>query len=322
MSTEDETRAERAPPVAAKGRKWSNYAGVSWSSQNTPAWRTHVWDPQTELLQQVGSYASEEDAARAYDRAAVKIHGPGAELNFLGETPGEQQQQQMSSRYIGVRWIKSSAKWCAELRDRSAKRTRRQYLGSFVSEADAARAYDHATVRAHGPGVQRNFPGEPLPAVCEEPRQQRGSSRYLGVSWDKCGSAWRVCVYDGQTRRPQNVGRYASEEDAARAYDFAAVQQRGKGTERNFPGEDISELPVAVERRKQPRGSSCFLGVSWDKFHSAWHASMWDQQTKCSQHIGRYASKEDAARAYDFAVVQARGPGTERNFPGEEIRLE
>jgi hypothetical protein len=42
-----------------------------------------------------------------------------------------------------------------------------------------------------------------------------------------------------------------------------------------------------------------------------------DPQTKRTRHVGRYASEEDAARAYDCAAVQAHGPGAKRNFPGE-----
>jgi hypothetical protein len=42
-----------------------------------------------------------------------------------------------------------------------------------------------------------------------------------------------------------------SQEDAARAYDYAAVQAHGPGAERNFPGEAINELPVTLgEERK------------------------------------------------------------------------
>jgi hypothetical protein len=42
----------------------------------------------------------------------------------------------------------------------------------------------------------------------------------------------------------QSIGYYASVEDAARAYDCAAVQAHGPDAKRNFPGEDVSEPPV------------------------------------------------------------------------------
>ncbi|KAG1678271.1 hypothetical protein FOA52_013892 [Chlamydomonas sp. UWO 241] len=117
-----------------------------------------------------------------------------------------------------------------------------------------------------------------------------------------------------QTKRQQHIGTYASEEDAARAYDCAAVKLHGPGyTKRNFPGELISQPPVARGDKMRERKTSRFIGVD-----SAWMASLWDPQSKRQQHIGTYASEEDAARAYDCAAVKLHGPGhTKRNFPGE-----
>jgi hypothetical protein len=119
------------------------------------------------------------------------------------------------------------------------------------------------------------------------------------------------------------VQRQAAEaavaEDAARAYDCTAVQVHGLGAERSFPGEAISEAPVSKGDELQQRKSSKYLGVSWDKAKSSFRVDLWDPQTKRSRFIGTYASEEDAARAYDCAVVQARGPGAELNFPGEVV---
>jgi hypothetical protein len=150
-------------------------------------------------------------------------------------------------------------------------------------------------------------------------KREGSSSRYVGVSWKKADSSWEVQLYDPQTKRQRRIGSYASEDDAARAYDCAAVQARGPGAQRNFPGEDISELPATVGEERKQRISSHYVGVSWCKASSSWIVRLWDPQTKRQRHIGRYASEEDAARAYDCAAVQARGPGVERNFPGETI---
>jgi hypothetical protein len=82
-------------------------------------------------------------------------------------------------------------------------------------------------VQALRPGAERNFPGENIsepPETVGEERKQCKSSRYIGVSWHKARSAWHVRnMYDPQTKRRQYIGSYASEEDAARAYDCAAV---------------------------------------------------------------------------------------------------
>jgi hypothetical protein len=81
-----------------------------------------------------------------------------------------------------------------------------------------------------------------------------------------------------QTKRRHHIGSYASEEDAARAYDFAAVQARGPGAKRNFPGEAISEMPVTVGAQKKQRSSSRYVGVCWDKVSSSWVVNLWDPQ--------------------------------------------
>jgi hypothetical protein len=289
-----------------KQRSSSRYRGVSWHKA-TSSWQVRLWDPQTKRSRSNTFFASEDDAARAYDCAAVQAHGPDAKRNFPGEaiselplTVGEERKQRSSSRYHGVCWHKARSSWRVQITDPQTKR--QKHIGCFASEEDAARAYDCAAVQAHGPGAKRNFPGEDiseLPETVGDKQKQRSSSGYIGVSWNTANLSWRVQLTDPQTKRSRKIGCYASEEDAARAYDFAAVQAHGPGAERNFLGEAISEAPETVgEKRKQLR----------------------DPQTKRSRSDSCFASEEDAARAYDCAAVQARGPGAERNFPGEAIR--
>jgi hypothetical protein len=155
-------------------------------------------------------------------------------------------------------------------------------------------------------------------AYLKDPQTKR-KSRYLGVCWDKANTSWNAYLRDPQTKRNQHIGCYDSEEDAARAYDFAAVQALGPGAKCNFPEEAISKPPVSRGEEKKQRGSSRYIGVSWDKRRDSWRVQLADPQTKRNQRIGCYDSEEDAARAYDFAAVQARGSGAKRNFPAEDI---
>jgi hypothetical protein len=304
----------------------SRYVGVTREERRS-SWKVSVTDPQTKRSRYVGCFASEEDAARAYDCAAVQAHGPGAKRNFpdvaiseLPATVGGERKQRTSSRYLGVSWHKATSSWAVSLTDPQTKR--RQSVGYFASEEDAARAYDCAAVQAHGPASKRNFPAEAIskpPVTKGDERKQCNSSRYLGVSWHKATSSWAVSLTDPQTKRRQSVGYFASEEDAARAYDCAAVQVNGPASKRNFPGEAISEPPVSLGEQRKQRSSSRFIGVMWHKASSSFRVELYDSQTKSKRHIGCYTSEEDAARAYDHAVVEAHGPDAKRNFPGEVI---
>jgi hypothetical protein len=70
------------------------------------------------------------------------------------------------------------------------------------------------------------------------------SSDYRGVSWNKGRSAWAAILWNPQTKRTQHIGLYVSEEDAARAYDCAAVKLHGPDwPRRNFPDE-LNEPPT------------------------------------------------------------------------------
>ncbi|KAG1654545.1 hypothetical protein FOA52_008401 [Chlamydomonas sp. UWO 241] len=310
------------PEGAKRQRGSSRYIGVCWNEAKS-AWRVRVMDPVTKSRRHIGRYASEEDAARAYDCAAVQAHGPDAKRNFpdeaISELPailGEQRKQRSSSRFVGVCWNKAHSSWLASLWDPQTKRQR--HIGYFASEEDAARAYDCAAVHVLGAGTRRNFPDEAIsemPVTLGVEQKQRSSSRFIGVSWNKANSSWHVRLTDPQTKRSRSVGNFTSEEDAARAYDCAVVQVRGPSAKRNFPDEPISELPVLVGEKRKQRGSSRFVGVSWSKSSSVWHVKLTDPITKRSRHIGCFVDEVDAAKAYDRAAVLARGPGAKRNFP-------
>lgn len=61
-----------------------------------------------------------------------------------------------------------------------------------------------------------------------------GRSKYRGVAWDKRNSRWRASVTkDG---RRKNLGRFDTEEAAARAYDAAARATHLNFAALNFPG--------------------------------------------------------------------------------------
>lgn len=71
---------------------------------------------------------------------------------------------------------------------------------------------------------------------CANARTRQGcSSRYKGVGWNKSAGAWRARIY--YRRREYVLGRFEREEEAARAYDAAAVAVYGPYARLNFPAE-------------------------------------------------------------------------------------
>jgi hypothetical protein len=129
------------------------------------------------------------------------------------------------------------------------------------------------------------------------------SSSYTGVSWYKRNSVWEVSLYDSQNKGKQYIGSYASEEDAARAYDCAAVKLLGLDTKRNFPDEIISEPPAS----RGDAMTSSFNGVSWDTRDSVWRVTLYNPQTKRRQNIGSCMAQTGPSATSRRAHHQAAG---------------
>jgi hypothetical protein len=61
----------------------------------------------------------------------------------------------------------------------------------------------------------------------------KGSSSYKGVRWHKIGRKWEA--YIGASTSHKYLGLFIPEEDAARAYDVAALELYGDFAHLNFP---------------------------------------------------------------------------------------
>jgi hypothetical protein len=138
----------------AKQQRWikfgeagSKYRGVNWH-KNSNKWKAQIaYDGKQHSL---GYFEDEEEAARAYDRAARAHRGEKALLNFPAE--GESGCTK-SSKYRGVSWFKSENKWEAKI----GYDGKSHNLGSFEDEEEAARAYDRAARTHHGNAAKSNF---------------------------------------------------------------------------------------------------------------------------------------------------------------------
>ena len=153
----------------------------------------------------------------------------------------------------------------------------------------------------------------------------KNSTVYTGVSRSGLNGRWRAQL---STRgRTVHLGTFASAEEAARAWDRAAVQERGKAAVTNFAISDYINADGSLkteagcnsqdskgqrEDECSSRGHKSFRGVYHSGTYGRWKARIVVKGHKI--HLGTFASAEDAARAWDLKALEYHGAGTVTNF--------
>jgi hypothetical protein len=200
------------------------------------------------------------------------------------------------------------------------------FLGNFATRKAAAIVHDRverflrpSSSRLNLPR-QRHEPTSPAAMRAEARATLKAdrSSRYEGVSFDAArvsDRAWSASITVNGKRFP--LGRWASERDAARAHDRAALFYVGKGaklslpTARTRPADAETILANARSERKE-RTSSRYIGVSFHRAAEKFAATIVHRGSK--RHLGLFDDEEAAALAYDRAALAARGGRARVNF--------
>lgn len=176
-----------------------------------------------------------------------------------------------SSIYRGVTRHRWTGRFEAHLWDKTTwntiqnKKGRQIYLGAYDNEEAAARTYDLAALKYWGPGTILNFPIETYTKEMEEMQKlskeeylaslrrqssgfSRGVSKYRGVARHHHNGRWEARIGRVFGNKYLYLGTYSTQEEAAAAYDMAAIEYRGPNAVTNF---DISIYADKLKKVKE-----------------------------------------------------------------------
>ena len=212
-----------------------------------------------------------------------------------------------ASGYIGV-YLTKSKRYCAQIYINGKK----QYLDTYDTAKQAAKAYDAAAIELGRPFSKLNFPKKVPPGYTPTNNGQRSdnTSGYRGVTnRGKYGYQAMISMNGKNT----SLGYFNTRKQAAVAYDHAVHKHRLPTSwfRLNFPTMKHNLNKEPKGRKKQKVNSTGFRGVqeSGKKFT----AQISINGTTVG--LGTFTTAKHAARAYDQAILKHNKSTISLNFP-------
>ncbi len=177
-----------------------------------------------------------------------------------------------ASKYAGVHFRKAENKWIAKI----AINGKRRHIGYYKNEEEAAIDYARAIFKyrgqdaldkareqnSSGPAIDlSDVPPQP-PIPKKEGHMKEGSSKYVGVHFDKSMSKWKAAIsIDG---KQYYIGCYENEEDAAIDYARAFFKYKGQDALDKAREQNTSSLLRNGSNNEIGGGKKCALPLSSD----------------------------------------------------------
>ncbi|KAG2687007.1 hypothetical protein I3760_09G033500 [Carya illinoinensis] len=153
-----------------------------------------------------------------------------------------------------------TGKTSVQLPDNHIHVDRRRGFRGFDNEKEAARAYDLAAIKLWGEAAPTNFSLSDYKKEMEEMKYMTKKEYLLSIRRNSDYKKWQARLGKGRGMRSIYIGTFDTEEEAARAYDVAAIRMKGLKAITNF---ELSNYDVkgilACEKLPIGKGASKVL---------------------------------------------------------------
>lgn len=150
-----------------------------------------------------------------------------------------------------------------------------------------------------------------------------GSSAYKGVYWDRRAQRWHARIRADGKRR--HLGYFTDEEDAARAYDTAAVELHGEFVRLNLPAvpPPTTEAPLTEEETTMPTPEPSREGATEPALRNRfrnWLGELDDDQIAALAENWDNVMDDAALDRVDSWVIAARAIAELRSRPPASVQ--